>query len=135
MILSQFNSGDGIHLNDKGHRFIFNKVVERGIWDTLTTKIDEVKSDLIPEKFHLYQNFPNPFNPETKIIYEITKPAYIKLKVYDILGRELATLADNFLPVGRYTVNFSAKNISSGVYFVKLQSGTFEKMIKMLLLK
>jgi len=135
MILSQFNSGDGIHLNDKGHRFIFNKVVERGIWDTLTTKIDEVKSDLIPEKFHLYQNFPNPFNPETKIIYEITKPAYIKLKVYDILGRELVTLADNFLPVGRYTVNFSAKNISSGVYFVKLQSGTFEKMIKMLLLK
>jgi len=92
-------------------------------------------------KFNLSQNYPNPFNPSTTIKYSIPRStefysvARTTLKIYDILGREVATLVNKQQQAGNYEVNFNANNLSSGIYFYKLQSGSFTKSMKMLLIK
>jgi hypothetical protein len=88
-----------------------------------------------PEKFSLEQNYPNPFNPTTRISYSIPSPAYISLKVYDMLGNEVVTLVNEERLAGNYTVTFNASSLSSGTYFYKLQAGSFIETKKMLLLK
>jgi mannose/cellobiose epimerase-like protein (N-acyl-D-glucosamine 2-epimerase family) len=92
----------------------------------------------IPENFQLYQNYPNPFNPETKIKFSIpdvgTRHA-MSLRIYDILGREVATLVNEEKPAGTYTVNFTAGDLSSGVYFYKIQTGKYSATKKMVLTK
>ncbi len=96
-----------------------------------------------PNKFYLEQNYPNPFNPSTKIKYSIrnveTRHASslrsVTLKVYDILGKEVATLVNEQQPAGEYEVVFNAENLPSGTYFYKLESGTFSETKKLLLLK
>ncbi|MEB2328867.1 MAG: T9SS type A sorting domain-containing protein [Ignavibacteriaceae bacterium] len=99
------------------------------------TSINNISSE-IPEKFDLKQNFPNPFNPETKIRFDITKASNVSLKVYDSMGREIATLINNqTAPVGTNEVTFNASNLSSGVYFYTLSSGDFKMTKKMLLMK
>ncbi len=74
----------------------------------------------IPEKFYLYQNYPNPFNPSTNIRFDIAKPGLVKLVVYDITGRQVAELVNGNYDAGKYTFNFDASNIATGVYFYKL---------------
>jgi agmatine deiminase len=97
-------------------------------------------------EFYLYQNYPNPFNPTTKIKYEIplSPPllkgeseagGFVTLKVYDILGNEVATLVNEEKPAGTYEVEFNATGLTSGVYFYKLIAGSFIEMKKMILLK
>lgn len=81
------------------------------------------------------QNYPNPFNPSTKIEYAIPRPGDTKITVYDILGKEVAVLVNEFKYPGIYTVDFDASALSSGVYFYKLQSGSFADTKKMLMLK
>jgi len=93
-----------------------------------------------PETFSLSQNYPNPFNPSTVIKYSIptdvkSEMSNVKIVVYDILGKEVATLVNKEQKAGNYEVNFNAKKLSSGVYFYKLQSGTFTQSKKMILLK
>jgi len=98
-----------------------------------------------PTEFSLSQNYPNPFNPGTKINYElrITRSAeaeasranYVSLKVFDILGNEIATLVNENKPAGIYSVNFDGSNLPSGIYFYKLQTGNFSKVMKMTLIK
>jgi hypothetical protein len=91
---------------------------------------------LNPTSFALYQNYPNPFNPETIISYSIIKSDRVTLKIYDILGKEEECLVDEFQNGGSYRVNFKAKNLSSGIYFYKLQVGNeVTKTMKMLLLR
>lgn len=85
--------------------------------------------------FNLYQNFPNPFNPVTNIQYAIGSPGLVILKVYDVLGKEVATLVNEEKPAGSYTVEFNGSNLASGVYFYKLGTGEFVQVKKMLLLK
>ncbi len=85
--------------------------------------------------FNLSQNYPNPFNPTTNIKYQIAKPEKVILRIYDILGREVATLVNEKKQAGIYSVNFNSKNLSSGVYFYQLKAGDFNKVKKMLLLK
>jgi len=91
----------------------------------------------IPQKFVLHQNYPNPFNPATKITFEIPKNEFISLKVYDISGREVASLINANLPAGYHTVSLNASefNLSSGVYFYKLNSADYSAIKKMILLK
>jgi len=102
-----------------------------------------------PVIFNLSQNYPNPFNPSTKIKY--TAPNFtlssdhnginsvegsrVHLKIYDVLGNEVATLVDEFKPAGTYEIKFDANGLSSGVYFYKLQSGNFVETKKMILMK
>jgi hypothetical protein len=93
----------------------------------------------------LYRNYPNPFNPSTTINYSIPKQSYVTLKVYDLLGEEIETLVNEEKPAGNYQVKFSAKggsayggnaaNLPSGVYFYKIQAGSFNQVRKMMLIK
>lgn len=85
--------------------------------------------------FILFQNYPNPFNPKTIINYQITLVSHISLKVYDAIGNEIKTLVDKIQNAGSYTIEFSGNNLSSGIYFYKLQSEYFTETKKMILLR
>jgi hypothetical protein len=89
----------------------------------------------LPENFRLEQNYPNPFNPTTQINYSIPSSQKVVLKVYDELGRDVATLVNNEQAAGNYTVDFDASNLASGIYFYRLQAGDFVQMKKMILMK
>ncbi len=96
------------------------------------------KISAAPEKiftFNLMQNYPNPFNPVTKINYSIAKPCLVTLKVYDILGKEISTLVNDFKTAGSYEVSFNASQYSSGMYLYKLTAGSYTKVQKMILLR
>ncbi len=90
---------------------------------------------IAPDNFELNQNFPNPFNPVTKISFQIPGQYFVSLKVYDILGNEVATLVNEKKSAGKYNVDFNASALPSGVYFYKLQAGSFVQTKKMILLK
>jgi Secretion system C-terminal sorting domain len=98
------------------------------------TSVGESKS-LSPDQFELEQNYPNPFNPSTQIAFSLSQPGKIKLAVYDILGREVATLINRGMSAGSHTVNFHAGDMASGVYFYSLTSGDVTKTQKMVLMK
>lgn len=91
--------------------------------------------ELLPKEYALQQNFPNPFNPTTTIRYQIPKDGMVTLKVYDILGAEVATLVNEEKIAGKYEVNFNASNIASGVYIYRLKVNDFVNVKKMVLLK
>jgi photosystem II stability/assembly factor-like uncharacterized protein len=85
--------------------------------------------------FVLKQNYPNPFNPETNITFELKQKAYVTLKVFDLSGKEVAKLVDGTKTSGSYNVKFNGANLSSGVYFYKLESGEYSEVKKMSLIK
>jgi hypothetical protein len=89
----------------------------------------------IPSEYSLSQNYPNPFNPSTIINYSIPVSGFVTLKVYDLLGREVATLVNGNAPAGNYSVDFYAGNFSSGLYFYKLESGSFSDTKKSVISK
>ena len=88
-----------------------------------------------PTEFALEQNYPNPFNPVTKINFAIPKQGFVTLKVYDVTGREVVTLANEIMTPGFYTKEFSGQNFASGVYFYRLETPGFVQAKKMLLIK
>ena len=92
-------------------------------------------NSIIPKNFSLGQNFPNPFNPETKIKFDIPAASFTTLKIYSIQGNEVVSLLNNRMSAGSYEVEWNAANYPSGVYFYKLVSGDFNKTIKMILMK
>jgi photosystem II stability/assembly factor-like uncharacterized protein len=98
------------------------------------SKIVEV-SLLKPEEFNLEQNYPNPFNPVTIINYQLPINNFVSIKVYDVLGNEVATLINEEKPAGNYEVEFDATGLTSGVYFYQLKAGSFTEIKKMSLLK
>jgi len=105
-------------------------------WDLLKKRYLDVKNSgtNIPDGFSLSQNYPNPFNPSTTIKYELPKSSFVSLKVYDILGREAASLVNEEKPAGSYSVDFTAK-LSSGVYFYTLKAGAFVQTKKLTIIK
>lgn len=88
-----------------------------------------------PDNFILYQNYPNPFNPSTIISWQSPADGWQKLTIFDVLGNEIATLVDEFRPAGKYEIEFTAVEISSGIYFFELETEKFLKVRKMLLLR
>ena len=92
-------------------------------------------STTIPEKFHLYQNFPNPFNPVTNIRFDISKLSPVKITIYNILGKEVTTLVNKKLKAGSYEVDWNGSDYPSGVYFYKLIADEYVDMKKMLFIK
>jgi len=92
-------------------------------------------STSIPKHFLLNQNYPNPFNPTTTIKYQIPQAGFVSLKVYDMLGKEVAILVNEEKPVGSYEVEFNGSRIPSGIYFYQLQSGSFVETKKLILVK
>ena len=98
--------------------------------------ITSVEDDLtMPATFKLEQNYPNPFNPTTIIRFGVPERSNVVLKIYDILGSEVATLVNENLSAGSYKFNFDALNLASGVYLYELKAGNFREIKKMNLLK
>jgi len=102
--------------------------------DSLITGSKNLSGE-IPVKYNLYQNYPNPFNPNTNIKFEIPRSSLVKLIVYDILGKEIATLVNDKLNSGSYEVDWDALGYSSGVYFYRINAGEYVDVKKMLLIK
>ena len=103
--------------------------------DPNVTDIKVGENDIKPSNYILSQNFPNPFNPTTTIKYQIPELSFVTLKVYDVLGSEVATLVNEEKPLGNYEVEFGATTFPSGIYFYKLQAGNFVETKKMVLMK
>ena len=99
------------------------------------TSVRENNNKVIPSSFSLSQNYPNPFNPATAISYQLPASSHVMLKVYDILGREVVTLVNNYHQAGNYKVEFNAPKLVSGIYFYRLQAGDFVQTKKLILLK
>ncbi|NOY58601.1 MAG: T9SS type A sorting domain-containing protein [Calditrichaeota bacterium] len=89
----------------------------------------------IPTQYSLNQNYPNPFNPTTTISYDLPKAGYVTITVFDILGKKVATLVDGSQEAGSYKTTFDARNLASGIYFYRLNAGSFKKMHKMMVVK
>jgi len=95
----------------------------------------DVEKEEVPVTYSLDQNYPNPFNPTTQIKYSILNAGNVSLKVFDVLGREVADLVNQQQDAGHYTVNFNASSLSSGIYFYRIESGSFISVKKMMLVK
>jgi hypothetical protein len=89
----------------------------------------------IPVKFVLHQNFPNPFNPSSKIKFELPSAGLTQIKIFDILGREVQVLVNKYLNAGIYEVEFDASNLASGIYFYSMETNGFKETKKMILTK
>ncbi len=130
------------------------------VWDTIPDPLDrwnfgpkfpltilpvtavESEQQELPDNFILSQNYPNPFNPSTNIKYTIISPLFVSLKIYDVLGNEIATLVNEIKPAGTYEVVFNASDYPSGIYFYRLQvypanggASSFVETKKMVILK
>ncbi|HEY5123600.1 MAG TPA: T9SS type A sorting domain-containing protein [Ignavibacteria bacterium] len=89
----------------------------------------------IPKEYNIYQNYPNPFNPTTKIKFDVPKLSFVILKIYDITGHEVATLANQQMEAGVFQFGWDATNFASGIYFARLDAGSYKHIIKMLMIK
>ncbi|MDP1993647.1 MAG: T9SS type A sorting domain-containing protein [Ignavibacteria bacterium] len=120
-----------------GSYFFVNRVIQDTFGIKNTNFITKVKkqNDVIPTSFSLSQNYPNPFNPETRIQYSVVSAQHVVLKVFDVLGNEVATLVNEEQPAGTYQISFNQKQLSSGIYFYQLRAGNFVQTKKMILLR
>ena len=107
------------------------------IAEELHRPVNQPKAEdyLVPASFELKQNYPNPFNPSTTIEYSIPKVANVTLKIFDVLGKEVATLVNESKSAGTYIINWNASNYSSGLYFYRINAGSFTETKKMFLVK
>ena len=112
---------------------------EAGVWRRPLAEVTAVQENpstgLRPDHLHLSQNYPNPFNPKTVISGQWTADSWVRLVVYDLLGREIAVLANGRYPAGRYTFSFDGTNLASGVYLCRLSAGANSAVRKMLLVR
>ena len=90
---------------------------------------------LLPEKMTLNQNYPNPFNPLTQVTYSINRPAQVKVEIFNVLGKKMATLVNSYLQPGSYTRVWNAQDYGSGIYFIKMSAGNFIEIKRAVLLK
>ena len=114
---------------------IYNYAISFPDIQNLLTDVVKRSGSSIPTSFVLHQNFPNPFNPSTQIEYDLPMASRVTLVVYDILGRRVRTLVDGMQEAGRYSVNFVADNLASGVYFYRLKADNYTKTKAMMILK
>ena len=138
-VITDGNNGAIIVWNNSGGIYA-QQISKNGNLGEIITSVNEDNNNINPGSFYLTQNYPNPFNPVTVIKYEIPGQARndninVQLKVYDILGKEVATLINEEKPAGNYEVTFDASALSSGIYFYRLQAGSFIEVKKMILLK
>lgn len=141
IFLQEYVEGIGLYVQEESFDFGYAKMtlkgcIINGILYGDTTTVD-VKNDIqkIPEDFILFQNYPNPFNFATIIKFAIPKREKVTLKIFDVLGREVATLIDGEFEAGYFEVRWDANNFSNGIYFYRLSAGSFAVTKKMILLK
>lgn len=102
--------------------------------DTQNLKITP-DQQMISSAFQLYQNFPNPFNPTTTIEFSIPQSGMVTMTIYDVLGREVETILNEYRNTGYHNLRWNATNISSGIYFVRMQSGGFSQVRKLMVVR
>ncbi len=117
---------------DRGHSGRWNYAPNKGVYVRLATGI---VNNEIPVKFYISQNFPNPFNPVTKINYGIVKGTNVSIKVFDLLGKEVATLVNEYQESGNYFTTFDATLYPTGIYFYRIQTNDFTEVRKMSLIR
>ena len=102
-----------------------------------STPVTNVENNIaqVPEGYRLLQNYPNPFNPTTNISFHIPSNAYVSLKIYDVLGKEVVNLISAEMEAGEHSVTWDASRMTSGIYFYHLKSGSFSETKKLILLK
>jgi uncharacterized delta-60 repeat protein len=148
--VSRYNGTDnlndaalGITVDTSGNIFVtgYTQTIAAG-YDMLAMKYQggeliavNIISTEVPKSFSLSQNYPNPFNPTTTIKFDVQKTAFVKLRIYDILGREVALLVNETLRVGKYEALFSSSRLASGIYFYELSAEGFTDTKKMMLIK
>jgi photosystem II stability/assembly factor-like uncharacterized protein len=116
--------------------YFINETTDSGDnWFYTIVDIDNETVSELPNNFLVSQNYPNPFNPTTTIIYQLPEISFVTIKVYDVLGKEIATLVNEEKPVGNYEVEFNGNELTSGIYFYQLRAGSFMETKKMILLK
>lgn len=104
-------------------------------YDAISTPMSVDDETGFPTEYYLSQNFPNPFNPSTTIQYQLPHAGFVSLTVYDVLGKEVATLVNEEKSAGRYSVQFTTNRVSSGVYFYRLRAGEYHSIKRMVVLK
>jgi hypothetical protein len=130
LTVSPASSGSGPNL--------FAGTYAGGVWRRPLSElvsVHEAIGDELPRAVSLAQNYPNPFNPTTIISYQLPSSNYVVLKIYDLLGRETATLVDGTQSAGTHALTFDAAHLPSGIYFYTLHAGTFNATKKLVLLK
>lgn len=116
--------------SDAGHR--------AGFWYStidLVTSVVQIEDELLPTEFRLEQNYPNPFNPSTTIRFAVPKTSNVTIKIYDVLGRQVATLVDKEYRAGVYKVVFEASALASDLYIYRIQAEGFTQSRKLMFLK
>ena len=103
--------------------------------NVVLVSVEVTRTSPVPEAYSLSQNYPNPFNPATLIQYALPASGRVTLTVYNVLGQEVRTLVNDIQGAGRYTVTFDASSLSSGLYFYRVQSGSYTAVKKMMLVK
>ena len=136
------SGGQFVFISGRPYRFIIKElrnnsefILENFFGESPVSRTESKLSNKIPEKFELYRNYPNPFNPRTIINYELQITNEIELSVYNLLGQEVATLVSGRQAAGLHQVEWDASGFSSGIYYYKLKSGKYQNVKKMILLK
>ena len=123
-------------LSDTGRVVLAKVIPDRGILKLTPVTSTSIDDEIVTAAdFHLYQNYPNPFNPSTKISWQSPVSSWQSLKIFDVLGNEVASLVDEFKPVGMNEVDFDGSKFSSGIYFYQLKAGNHFETKKMILLR
>jgi hypothetical protein len=99
------------------------------------TSVEQQQNNLYPDEYVLEQNYPNPFNPSTTIQFSLPKSGDVTLKIFNLLGEEVKTLVEEYREAGKHSVQFNASQLASGIYFYRLQAGSFVETKKMILLR
>jgi hypothetical protein len=126
-----------VYPDETGGKDLFAGTEGGGAWrrplSDIITNVKQLSSQ--PKRFTLSQNYPNPFNPTTTISYDLPKESFVSLKVFDLLGREVASLVSEEMSAGNHSRQWNTSNVSSGIYFYRLQAGTFTETKKLVLLR
>jgi len=137
-INSAYNSGDGIHLNNAGHRILVERVKDKNIIEKITS-VNENGKNKKPYNLLFVSNYPNPFNPSTTIKIDVSFKSEVIVEIYDILGRKITQLFRGNVSSGSKTLDWNAGKISSGIYFIRTESkneqGILLKYSKLIVLK
>ncbi len=130
--LSSYTVTDGYHWTEPNVHSVAGAALR---WFGAPTAVDDNTEPGVIGAYSLNQNYPNPFNPETVINYSISKPGLVKLSVYNVLGQKVADLVNEHKTANTYKVTFDASDLTSGVYFYRLEVGDYSKTMKMMLLR